>query len=487
MNRDIALRDKSITESKKEFFEKAADEYLNPGPLKRYYNKRLTKLLRFNISTGARVLEIGCGAGDLLAALEPSYGLGVDFSEKLIEAAHKRHPSLDFRVGDAHELEIDETFDVILLSNLVGDLTDVQRVLSGLGKFCHERTRIIVTYYSYLWGPLVKLAEKLGFKPRQREQNWLELNDLANILELVGIETVKLGRDVLAPLPVPLAADLINDYGSAMPGLSRLCLNSLLVGRRSAGDKRKEYKVSVIVACKDEKGNIEEIFRTVPKMGLGTELIFVDGHSVDGTVEEIERCISEIETLNPDLTGARVFVQPGRGKGDAVRMGFEEAMGDVLMILDADITVRPEDLPKFYDALVEGKGEFINGSRLVYPMEDEAMRFLNLIANHIFGWTFSWLLDQRLTDTLCGTKVLFKSDYEAIIRGRSYFGDFDPFGDFDLLFGAAKLNLKIREIPIRYRNREYGEIKISRFRHGLLLLKMSALAFARFKLHREAE
>jgi glycosyltransferase involved in cell wall biosynthesis len=258
----------------------------------------------------------------------------------------------------------------------------------------------------------------------------------------------------------------------------------LTVGRPVKKKRRKEYKVSVIVTCKDELGNIEEIFKTVPKMGKGTELIFVDGNSKDGTVEEIERCIKIVDKLNPDLDSVSVMVQPGKGKGDAVRMGFDAAKGDVLMILDADITVRSEELPKFYEALVSGRGEFINGTRLVYPMESEAMRFLNMLGNHFFGWVFSYLLDQRLTDTLCGTKVLLKKDYQAIIRGREFFGDFDRFVDFDLLFGAAKLNLKICEVPIRYRNREYGDIKIDRFKHGLLLLKMSALAFKRFKLYK---
>jgi len=344
----------------------------------------------------------------------------------------------------------------------------------------------VVTHYNYLWGPLVKAAEKLGIKPRQREQNWLEIEDLSNLIQLTGLETIKRGRSLIAPLPIPFVSELINEYLGPLPLINRFCVNEWLVGRKKIRESHAPCKVSVIVACKDEKGNIEEIFRTVPKMGTGTELIFVDGHSEDGTVEEIERCIGELQSLNPDLDAAQVLVQHGTGKGEAVRMGFEAASGDILMILDADITVRPEDLPKFYDALIEGHGEFINGSRLVYPMEEEAMRFLNMLANHFFGWTFSWLLDQRLTDTLCGTKVLFKKDYEAIKKGRTFFGDFDPFGDFDLLFGAAKLNLKIREIPIRYRNREYGEIKISRFRHGLLLLKMSGIAFQRFKLLKQA-
>ncbi len=482
----IAERDKKATEAKKSFFEQAAADYLHPGYFKRYYNKRLYKHIKFNIPRGVSVLELGCGTGDLLAALEPSYGLGIDFCASLIDAAKLRHPRLEFLCQDVHGLKVDRKFDFILLSNLVGDLTDVQQVLMNLKSACHERTRIVITHYNYLWGPLVKLAETLDLKPRQREQNWLEIEDLANLLELVGIDTVKMGRDVLAPIPFPIVANFINNYIATLPGFNRLNLNSLVVGRSPLPKKRKEYKVSVIVACKDERGNIEELFRTTPKMGLGTELIFVDGHSEDGTVEEIERCIANLKELNPHLAGASWYMQPGKGKGDAVRLGFQKATGDVLMILDADITVRPEDLPKFYDALAEGKGEFINGSRLVYPMEDQAMRFLNMLANHLFGWTFSYLLDQRLTDTLCGTKVLFKKDYEAIERGREFFGDFDPFGDFDLLFGAAKLNLKIAEIPIRYRAREYGDIKIARFRHGLLLAKMSLIAFKRFKLHRSA-
>lgn len=482
----IAARDRSLTRDRRHFFDASAEEYGRPGAVKKYYTKQLRKLIMFNIPKGHTVLEIGCGVGDLLASLEAERAVGIDFSEKMISLAQERHPDLELHLANAENLELKEKFDFILLSNLIGELVDIQRVLEKLPELCHERTRVIITHYNYLWGPLVKAAEKLGIKPRQREQNWLQIEDLSNLIELTGMETVKRGRSLIVPFPIPIISDIINDYLAPLPLINRFCVNEWLVGRTKIQKSHPPCKVSVIVACKDEKGNIEEIFRTVPKMGTGTELIFVDGHSEDGTFEEIERCIGELATLNPELDGAKVFVQKETGKGEAVRMGFDAASGDVLMILDADITVRPEDLPKFYDALVQGYGEFINGSRLVYPMEDEAMRFLNMLANHFFGWTFSWLLDQRLTDTLCGTKVLFKRDYEAIKNGRSFFGDFDPFGDFDLLFGAAKLNLKIREIPIRYRNREYGDIKISRFRHGLLLLKMSAIAFERFKLLKHA-
>ena len=164
-----------------------------------------------------------------------------------------------------------------------------------------------------------------------------------------------------------------------------------------------------------------------------------------------------------------------------MREGFAAARGDVLIILDADLTVAPEDIGKFFAIFASGRGEFVNGTRLVYPMAQGAMRFLNYLANRTFAVLFSWILSQRFTDTLCGTKAISRYDYNRLEAGRSYFGEFDPFGDFDLIFGAAKLNLKIVEIPIRYADRIYGSTQISRFRDGWLLLKMVWLAFRKIK------
>ena len=233
---------------------------------------------------------------------------------------------------------------------------------------------------------------------------------------------------------------------------------------------------SVVVPCRNERENIEKAVLRIPKMGKQTEIIFVEGHSNDGTLAECKRMK---EKYRDKLI--KVFVQNGEGKADAVRKGFEHASSDVLMILDSDLTMPPEDLPKFFEAIVCGKGEFINGSRLVYKMEKKAMRFLNVLANKFFSGVFTFLLEQYIRDTLCGTKVLWRRDYNKITKGRKYFGDFDPFGDFDLLFGAAKLNLKIIEIPIRYREREYGVTQISRFRHGWLLLRMTIFAMNKIK------
>ena len=257
-----------------------------------------------------------------------------------------------------------------------------------------------------------------------------------------------------------------------------LSLTGYIIARKAEPPAKTKLSVSVIIPARNESGNIENALMRMPKMGSHTEVIFVEGHSTDNSLDEIKRVCDKYK----DQWDVKYYLQDGKGKGDAVRKGFNMATGDILMILDADLTVPPEQLGKFYDAISSGKGEFINGTRLVYPMEKQAMRFLNIIGNNFFSVLFSWLLDQRLKDTLCGTKVLLKENYQKISENRHYFGEFDPFGDFDLLFGASKLNLKIVEIPIRYQAREYGETNISRFKHGWLLIKMSVFALTKMKI-----
>jgi hypothetical protein len=397
----------------------------------------------------------------------------VDHSARIIEVARTTHPDLEFHVSDAVSFvpREGEKFDYIVLSNLVGDLVDVQRAFAKVRQICSSETRVIITLFSYLWQPAATIAELLGLKARLDPQNWLTPAQIINLFELAGLDVVTWGRHLLMPVPVPVVSSFANRVLGPLPLINNLCLNQYFIARRVRRDER-EFSVSVIVPCKEERGNVAETVRSIPRMGTGTEVIFVDGHSVDGTPEEVRRC----EHMNPDLDRVTVVTQDGRGKADAVRKGFAMATGEILMILDADNTVRGEELPKFYDSLVRGQGEFINGSRLVFPMEKQAMRHLNLLANHFFGLVFSWVLGQRISDTLCGTKVLTRENWKAIERQRGSFG-VDPFGDFDLLFGAAKADLKIREIPIRYRAREYGEIKIQRFRNGLELMWMVVRGF----------
>lgn len=451
-----------------------------------YFHADDETYMRFLVPSGSRVLELGCGTGRLLAALAPSRGVGVDISPAMVEAARTNHPELEFHVGDGEDPaalgDIAGPFDVIVLSDTVGDLDDVQAAISNLHRLCEPDTRVVVAYYSPLWKPILRLAERIGQKMPAPPQNWLGIHDVADMLDLADFEIIKREWRQLVPKRLLGVGWLINRYIGSLPLIRTLCLRHYVVARpkpvaaAAAPSAPSAPSVTVLVPCRNERGNIESAVRRLPRFCDDLEILYVEGHSSDGTLQEIERVIGAY----PDRD-IKVLVQDGRGKGDAVRKGFDNARGDVLMILDADLTVPPEDLPKFYRALVDGKGEFVNGTRLIYPMEDEAMQFLNWIANQTFSRLFTWLLNQRFTDTLCGTKVLSKAHYRKIAANRHYFGDFDPFGDFDLIFGAAKLNLKVVEVPIRYASRTYGETQISRFTHGWLLLRMVLFAYRKLK------
>ncbi len=452
----------------------------------RYYYDSLTRILRVRVPRGLRVLDLGCGAGHLLSALEPSYGVGVDVSAPAIREARERYgrESLRFVLGDVADpavlAEAGGPFDVILLVNVVTHLTDVQRTIEGLRAVSHDRTRVLIYSYSRLWQPLLRLAELLGWKYEQPPEAWLPPEEIKNMLALADFEVVRDDAHLVCPVRVPLLADLANRYLGRLPLLEAFSLVFGIVARpspaRSASSRPKSPTVSVVIPCRNEAGHIRPLVAALPRLPEGSEFLFVEGNSTDDTAAVIQRTIEE----NPSLP-LRAFRQPGRGKGDAVRFGFAQAKGDVLLILDSDMGVAPADVPKFVDALARGKCEMVNGSRLVYPMEGRAMRFLNLLANKFFAFLFSWLLGQQVRDTLCGTKALWREDYERIAANRSYFGDFDPFGDFDLLFGAARLNLRIADLAVRYHERRYGETNISRFRHGWLLLQMSAFAARKLK------
>jgi ubiquinone/menaquinone biosynthesis C-methylase UbiE len=442
------------------------------------YRELVADNFKFLVEPGRRVLEIGCGTGDLLASLSPSYGVGVDLSDEMIRFAKSRHPqaSLRFERQEAETLELDdEPFDYIILSDTLTFLDDILAVLRRIRPLCHPRTRIITNTFSRLWSPILRSLELAGLRHPQPMLNWVTREDVCNLLELAGFEVVTTDSRILFPARVPVLSTLFNRWVAPTPGFRWMCLTNWVVARQPSSAVRP-LSVSVVCPCRNEAGNIPEIVRRFPQFPGPAELIFVEGHSQDDTWQ---RC-QQAQADNPHLN-IRIARQGGKGKGDAVRLGFDMAQNDALMILDADMTVAPEDLPGFLETLAGGQAEFVNGSRLVYPMQDEAMRFLNLVANKFFAAAFSWLLGQSIKDTLCGTKVLLREDYRRLVKQRSYFGDFDPFGDFDLIFGAAKLGLKLRDYPIRYRSRTYGTTQISRFRHGWMLLKMYAFALLKLK------
>jgi SAM-dependent methyltransferase len=467
-----------------------ASEFTQWLPKKEYFEKEDLRYLRFLIPEGLKVLDLGCGLGDKLDAVKPRLGVGVDFSPKILEIAKRNHPQLEFILGDIedphtiHALAAKGPFDVILLSDTIGLLEDCQQTLAQLKDLCTPETRLIISYYSRGWDPLLKLAEIFKERMPQPENNYLSITDTYNLLKLSGFEPIKREWRQLIPKDWHGIGPFVNRFIATLPIIRLFCLRHYIVARpqllNPAQQKLKnsntQPSTSVVIVCQNERGNIEPAIQRLPKFCDDLEIIFVEGRSKDGTLDEIHRVIQAYPQYN-----IKALVQDGRGKGDAVRKGFNHASKDILMILDGDLTTPPEDMPKFYNALISDAGEFINGTRLIYPMENQAMRFLNFIANKGFSWIFTYLLNQRFTDTLCGTKVLYKHHYQKIADNRHYFGDFDPFGDFDLIFGASKLNLKVVEIPVRYAARSYGTTQISRFRHGWLLMNMVIFAYRKLK------
>ncbi len=467
--------------SKINYFDTLAARRIKQRKAKGYYWNDITRYCDYFIHEELSVLEIGCGTGELLHDIKAKRKVGIDFSEGMIAQAKQQFPELEFKVMAAENLQFDEKFDLIILSNLIGYLDDIQDVFTQLHKVCHAHTKIIITYYNFLWEPVLKFGEMIGYKTKTPAQNWLSLSEINSLLALSGFQTYRNSRRMIFPVYIPLISELFNNVLAKFPLFRILSINNFTFAKPAQGKKAEEYKkqysVSVIIPARNESGNIENAILRLPAMGKHTEIIFVESNSTDDTWKQIQKLQQKYSSTH-DIKTIQVK-EPGKSK--AVRKGFEMAGGEVLMILDADLTVPPEDLPKFYDAIASGKGDFINGSRLVYQMDKKAMRTINLIGNKFFSMAFTWLLDQRFKDTLCGTKVIFKKDYERLVLNRKFFGDFDPFGDFDLLFGAHKLNLCIVELPIHYKERTYGTTNISRFRHGLILLRMCFFAARKIK------
>lgn len=444
-----------------------------------YYHDELQKIFRFLIPTAVSVAEIGCGTGDVLGRMSREKMMGVDFSQGMVETAKKKYPDIQFEVMNSDNLDPERLkgpYDYIIMSDLIGHLNDVQKTFEKSRKLMHEKSRLIITNYSYLWEPVLRLLEKLFLKMPQFRQNWLSLTDIENLIELAGMEVIKKGTAFMFPLKIPVLSWIFNKFIVRLPIIRHLGLIQFVVVKQCELIPQ-DFSVSVIIPARNESGNIEKAVQNTPSLGDYTELIFVEGHSADDTWEEIGRVAEKYKKSHR----IKILQQGGKGKGDAVRAGFQAASGDILTILDGDLTVPPRELTKFYNVIAQGQADFVNGCRLVYPMEKKAMRFFNVLGNKFFSLVFTWLLDQPIKDTLCGTKMLLRKDYMTIASNRSYFGDFDPFGDYDLLFGASKINLKIKEVPIRYQARTYGDTNIQRWRHGFLLIKMVFFAMRKIK------
>jgi len=451
----------------------------------RFFHNEILRYYRFLIQKNSSILELGCGTGDLIGNLAPSYGVGVDISDGMIKIAKKRFPKINFVCKDVNQYHSNKKFDYIIISGTLNSVSNIQELLQSISKMATSDTRIIVDCYNQLWNPILKLSQKSGLKMPEIIFNWLSIDDIENFFYISGYQVVKHDFRLLFPKYVPLISSFFNRFIGKLPFIRRLCLEQFVVARlNKAPDDASKLTTSVIITCRDEEGNIEGLVRRIPSMGKHTEILFVEGHSKDNTVGKIKEMIKKYPKKD-----IRLMKQKGIGQGDAFRMGFDNAKGDFLCWLEADLTIPPEEIRFFWEAYISGRGEYINGSRFVYKMEKKSMPFLNFIGNRFFGNLFTLLLGQRFTDTLCGFKSISKKNYLKIRKEINYFGKFDPFGDFELIFGAIKNSLEVAEIPVHYRPRGYGQPKayghtiISFFKHVWLLLRISWIAFKKFRLN----
>lgn len=444
----------------------------------RYYYDYIKKILKVLVEPGCDVLQVKCETGYYLNAVKPRYGLGLDYSQEMTRLAKKNYPGYDFQTQDLEKMNVTRRFDYVLLVNALGDIIDVQKMLTHLRCACDHKTRLVIINYNALWQPLINLARLLRLKIKQPIQNWLSPHDIENLLYLSGYEVIKDFTIVLCPVYIPLVSAFLNRFVARLPVFRKLCLDYVFVARRSDPETtRTPYPVSVIIPCKNERENIERIVTDMPQMGKHTEIIFCDDRSTDGTADEVLRMIKKYPERD-----IRLVHGPGICKSKNVWAGFEAAKGEILMIFDADVTVSAKELPYFYEALTEGKGDFINGSRLVYSMQENAMTLSKMAGNKFFSLLFSYILDQKIKDTLCGTKVFWRSDYLKLKKYIGHWGAVDLWGDYDLLFGASKLNLKIIDLPVHYFDRTYGSTKMSNaIANGLRMLKISFVALAKIK------
>jgi ubiquinone/menaquinone biosynthesis C-methylase UbiE len=450
-------------------FESLAKDYYRLKKQNKYYNEYLVKWCKSLLPAGKKVLDIGSGRGDVLNAVEPGEGVGIDVSPTMVALASEEFPHLQFKEQKIEDFKGDGSFDAVTMINTLEYLYDIGEVLDKIHAALKDNGRVYITTANPIWSPVFRQASKMGLRIPECDRLYVTNEDLVNMLQLHGYEVVYKKMALILPKYIPLLSSFLNFVFPYIPFLHLLCSTQLIAARK-VPQKPNDYSVSVVIPCHNEVGNVDRCVTEMRKFGSRTELIFVDDGSKDGTAEAVK------PELNPDIDVKVISYFPNQGKGSAVKKGFDEATGDIVMILDADLTTHPEELEPIYEALSSGRAEFINCTRFVYPMEGGAMPYFNYIGNKCFSILASLIMEQRVSDTLCGTKAMFREDYENMVMGR------DPWGDYDFLFGAAQLRLSIKELPIHYRERLAGLSKMNTKKHTINLLKMCVQGFKQVKL-----
>ena len=446
-------------ESVQKHFDSLAKDYDKWIKKNAYYHDNIKTLVKQIIPPSSKVLEIGCATGEILAATKPSLGIGIDLSPKIVKIAKEKFSQYTFFCSSIEDFKYNEKFDYIIMIDLIDHVYDIIEVFESVYNLCTPTTKIILSTINPWWEPVLSLMEKVGGKMPEGPHNFLERRYLTKIVEFLDFSISCSGYMLLFPKYIPIFSFLANAMGTKLWGINKFSFVHYMVLQplpKNVNDL--DLSCSVVIPCYNEAGNIEEAIRRIPHMGKETEIIVVN----DGGTDETANIVKKLQRNYHNLR--LIDYTTNRGKGYAVKQGFDAATKEVIMILDADMSVIPEELPRFFNLLNKGACDFVNGTRMIYLKQDQAMGFLKLLGNKLFALIMTFIAKQNVTDTLCGTKALYKKNYKYIKMG------LDKWGDYDLLFGAIKLGNKIAEIPVHYMARRTGESKMRTVKHGFHLL-----------------
>lgn len=400
-------------------------------------------------------------------------------SNFFIEKSH----NLDFLNVDTNEdlnkILINNTkYDCIVLSDMFEVNDDILGLLKLLKKNLNNDGTILLTSITPIWDGVLSILEMLNLKNKSKKRSYIHLNKLSAVLDTINFQITGKRTRQYFPFKLFYFGNIINNFLEIILYFFNFGIRSYFTIKEIEDTAEKDVlSKTIIVPAKNEEGNLNELINRIPYLGNNVEVIISCGISNDNT-------LGMAKSLKSDNFIIKVIEQTSKGKANAVWEACEQSSNDLIAILDADLSVDPEELSSFFELIETKKCDFVNGTRLIYSMEKGSMRFINNFGNRLFQYVVSKIIRLPLTDSLCGTKVFKKNLYEKIKKWQSVVKIKDPFGDFDLLFAAAYSSQKIVEYPIHYRARKYGTTQIRRFKDGFKLIKYLSVSFYKFNSSR---
>ncbi len=443
-------RDKYYLKSSVNFFKSNFIKRLNFIQKKFFLFKEISTFLN-NCLDHTKNIFIFCAGNSILGQNIDSNKI---FIKEIDEQYQIKHKDNIHYVNENIENILSDC-DTVVISDIEHQLNPAKNLLN-LSRIVGDNTKIILLSKNMVWMILIKIL-KLFFSFSPKKNNFLPSSYLDNLYSSCNLELIRQEKIIALPINIPFLTKIINRI-FRLPLLNFFCMSNIAILKKKIknSSNHKDLKISFIIPCKNEQDNIKVFEQKINENTEPDEYLFGDDNSSDKTSDEIDKLIEK-------LSDKKIIKYNGPGicKSENVYKGIDLSSGDIIVIYDADHTVSFEDIKFSVSIMKKTNVDFINCTRMIYPQKDGAMKFANFIGNTIFASLFSLLFKKKITDTLCGTKIFYKKDWEKIKENTSQWGMKDLWGDFDLLIGAYKNNLKITEVPVTYYERRENETKMT--------------------------